>query len=179
MLWLVPPLTQPPETWYMFGIHRWIDPFAFSKRFLHFLPWITLWMLLFAPTRCLYYQFMVNEVKEKGFYSYVARNINVFKHLSNTLRFWKIRCLETLEIVSVNSLDVEFFCGVCKGSNVSHQATNPFCYSCGRKFAIVKQSVLPAKIAPQDGEAVGIIFQGVVINSVLGFFPPILAPFQV
>ncbi|KAI5054006.1 hypothetical protein GOP47_0031098 [Adiantum capillus-veneris] len=128
---------------------------------------------------------MVHEVKEVGYYSCVTRNINVFKHLSNTLSvvdatilcplplslagvfheyllkqvtnlgFGK-KVFGTLEIVSVNSLDVEYSCD----------------------STITKQSVLPAKLYPQDGEVVSVILQGAVVDSVLGFSGPFLQLFD-
>ncbi|MCO5581382.1 hypothetical protein L7F22_035264 [Adiantum nelumboides] len=127
--------------------------------------------LPFVPSQRVEYHFMVNEVKANGCYSCVAHNINVFKQLSNTLSvvdatilcplptslettfanhfskqvsnlgFGK-KIFGTLEIVNVNSLDVEYVCEVCKGTNVSRQASNPFCYSCGQKSKISKSQWL-------------------------------------
>ncbi|KAI5056795.1 hypothetical protein GOP47_0028613 [Adiantum capillus-veneris] len=163
--------------------------------------------LLFVPTRRVDYQLMVHEVKAKGFYTCVARNINIFKQLSNTLSvvdatilcslpdslsnlfqeylhkqvsnlgFGK-KVFGTLEIASVNSLDVEYSCGLCKGTNVSRQAINPFCCTCGMKTQIVKSPLLPARIYPQDGVVVAVILQGAIVDSILGFSQPFLHYFE-
>ncbi|MCO5606932.1 hypothetical protein L7F22_061123, partial [Adiantum nelumboides] len=146
---------------------------------------------------------MVVEVKSKGFFSCMARNINVFKHLSNTLSVVDATILcplpstlsnvfqdylhkqvsnlgfgkkgfGMLEIVSVNSLDVEYSCNACSSSNVSRQAKNPFYYTCGKKTKIIKQLVVPAKIYPQDGEAVAVILQGSIVDTILGLYHPFL-----
>ncbi|MCO5600856.1 hypothetical protein L7F22_054974 [Adiantum nelumboides] len=92
--------------------------------------------ILFVSNQRLDYQLMVHEVKAKGFYTCVSRNINAFKQLSNTLSVvdatilcplpnslsnifqeylvkqvsnlgFEKKAFKTLEITSVNSLDVE------------------------------------------------------------------------
>ncbi|MCO5595236.1 hypothetical protein L7F22_049275 [Adiantum nelumboides] len=83
-----------------------------------------------------------------------------------------------LEIVSVNSLDVEYACNACSSSNVSHQANNLFCYTCGKKTKIVKQPVVPAKIYLQDGKAIVVILQGNIVDSILGLHHPLLHLFE-
>ncbi|KAI5057198.1 hypothetical protein GOP47_0027213 [Adiantum capillus-veneris] len=84
--------------------------------------------LIFVPTRRFDYQLMVKEAKEKGFYMCVARIINVFKHLLNTLSVVDATILcplppslanvfGNLETASVNSLDVEYLVARLKESH--------------------------------------------------------------
>ncbi|KAI5070365.1 hypothetical protein GOP47_0014708 [Adiantum capillus-veneris] len=103
--------------------------------------------------------------------------MRIFAQASFQLGFGK-KVFSTLEIESVNSLDVEYSCGLCKGTNVSRQAINPFCYTCGMKTQIVKSPLLSARIYPQDGVVVAVILQGAIVDSILGFSQPFLHYFE-
>ncbi|MCO5608092.1 hypothetical protein L7F22_062298 [Adiantum nelumboides] len=62
------------------------------------------------------------------------------QHLSkqvSSMGFGK-KVFGTLEIVNINSLEVEYVCESCKGRNVSRQLCNPYCYSCGKPVQILK-----------------------------------------
>ncbi|MCO5569519.1 hypothetical protein L7F22_023232 [Adiantum nelumboides] len=164
--------------------------------------------LLFVPTRRVDYHQMVDGLKIKGSYSCVAHNINVFKAAASTLfsvvdatllyplpknlkpvfsqhlfkqvssmGFGK-KVFGTLEIVNINSLEVEYVCECCKGQNVSRQICNPFCYSCGKPVQILKVPSLQAKICLQNGEIIQVILQEEVVDSVLGLSKPFLNLFE-
>ncbi|KAI5059022.1 hypothetical protein GOP47_0025341 [Adiantum capillus-veneris] len=162
--------------------------------------------LLFVPSMRVDYHLMIDALKTKGSFSCVAHNINVFKaassilfvvdatlicalpknlksvfsqHLSKqvtSMGFGK-KVFGTLEIVNINSLEVEYVCDSCKGRNVSRQICNPFCYSCGNPVQIVKLPSLQAKICLQNGEAVQVIMQGNIVDVVLNLPKPFLSLF--
>ncbi|MCO5576306.1 hypothetical protein L7F22_030115 [Adiantum nelumboides] len=102
---------------------------------------------------------MVNSLKIRGSCSCVAQSINVFEAIVNTLSVvdvtlicpllenlkivfsqhfskqvssmgFRKKVFRTLEIMNINSLEVEYVYEFCKSQNVSRQICNPFCYSC-------------------------------------------------
>ncbi|MCO5582372.1 hypothetical protein L7F22_036266 [Adiantum nelumboides] len=153
--------------------------------------------LLFVPSRQVDYHTIVNAVNEQGCFSCVAHNINVFRQQTNTLSvvdaivllelpssletnfrshlskqvcssgFGK-KIFGTLEIINVNSLNIQYTCDYCKGSNVSRQVSNPFCFTCGKLSTILKTPILQAKLIPQSGEGVVVALQGGILDAVLG-----------
>ncbi|MCO5554857.1 hypothetical protein L7F22_008393 [Adiantum nelumboides] len=42
----------------------------------------------------------------------------------------KAMVIGSLEIVNINSIGIEFMCGLCKGNRVSRQSSNPYCFIC-------------------------------------------------
>ncbi|MCO5614495.1 hypothetical protein L7F22_068778 [Adiantum nelumboides] len=101
-----------------------------------------------------------------------------------TLRFaleGKVLCntvFGTLEIVNLNSLDIQYSCDNCKGGNVSRQLSNPFCFTCGKLVSIVKTPVLQAKLIAQAGKDVIVTFQGVIVDDVLGLSQPFMQLYE-
>ncbi|MCO5607665.1 hypothetical protein L7F22_061863 [Adiantum nelumboides] len=149
---------------------------------------------------------MVDTLKTKGSYC-VAHNINVFKSASTTLfvvdatLFFPLpenlkgvfsqhlskqvssmgfgkKVFGSLEIININSLEVEYVCSFCKGRNVSRQICNLFCYFWGQPVQIVKVLSLQAKINLQNCEAVMFILQGSVIETILNLPRPFLTLFD-
>ncbi|MCO5587014.1 hypothetical protein L7F22_040959 [Adiantum nelumboides] len=91
----------------------------------------------------------------------------------------KLLCLKhilevfgTLEIVNLNSLDIQYSCESCRGGNVSRQLSNPFCVTCGKLVSILKTPVLQAKLIAQIGKAIIVTLQGLIVDEVLGLSQP-------
>ncbi|MCO5582224.1 hypothetical protein L7F22_036116 [Adiantum nelumboides] len=84
----------------------------------------------------------------------------------------------TLEIVNLNSLDIQYNCDNCKGGNVSCQLSNPFCFFCGKLVSIVKTPILQAKLIAQAGEDVIVTLQGVIVDDVLGLSQPFMQLYE-
>ncbi|KAI5084980.1 hypothetical protein GOP47_0001149 [Adiantum capillus-veneris] len=159
--------------------------------------------LLFVPSRRVDYHHMVNEVKANGSYACVAHNINIFKHLANTLSIVDATILcalpiqpenvfrgflskqlaslgfgkkifSTLEVVNVNSLGVEYICESCKGVRVSRQASNPFCFTCDKVSNVLKVPSVQEKVALQNGSVANVTLDGKVVDQVLCLRRPFL-----
>ncbi|MCO5547347.1 hypothetical protein L7F22_000796 [Adiantum nelumboides] len=171
------------------------------------LPIIDRASLLFVPSRQVDYHTIVSAVNEEGYFSCIAHNINVFKQQTNTLSIVDATILlelpvaletlfcshlskqvsksgfgkkifGTLEILNLNSLDIQYTCDYCKGSNVSCQVLNPFCYMCGKLSTILKNPLLQAKSIPQTGEGVAVTLQGGIVDSVLGLPQPFMRLYE-
>ena len=84
----------------------------------------------------------------------------------------------TLEVININSLTIEYTCVLCKGSMVTQQVTNPYCFSCNKAGDILKNPSLQAKITLQDDIAIIVLLSGVVVDKVLGLPHPFLVLYE-
>ncbi|MCO5568175.1 hypothetical protein L7F22_021871 [Adiantum nelumboides] len=83
---------------------------------------------------------------------------------------WSCNVFGTLEIVSDMSLDVEYACSDCRSFDMSHRDNN--------YFATLVVASGSRKKYPQDGEPVVVIWQGVLVDSILGLSRSFLHLFE-
>ncbi|MCO5546897.1 hypothetical protein L7F22_000334 [Adiantum nelumboides] len=72
----------------------------------------------------------------------------------------------SLEIVNINSVGLEFICGLCKGNCVSRQPSNPYCFSCEKTTEISKVPCLQCKLTGQDGSPTFVTLRGKIVDQV-------------